>query len=215
MALLAIAPYAVWMALMFILPASALSYAARSLATLAVFAALAFHARKSLAAAFRMPSFSDVAAGVLVGFAVFVLWVVPEDIEAYRRFCVIGGAAATGPSPYDPAVCGWPLTLARLAGSAFVIAPAEELFFRFFLYRRLQGNDWTNVDRRGFDLSAFLWTVGLFALEHDRIVAGAAAGAIYLFLYMRRGLAAAIAAHVVTNFALALYVIKTGLWNFW
>ena len=158
---------------------------------------------------------SDIAAGVLVGFAVFVLWVAPEDIEAYRRFCVIGGAAAAGPSPYDPASCGWPLTLARLAGSAFVIAPAEELFFRFFLYRRLQSGDWTRVDRRVFDLSAFLWSVGLFALEHDRIVAGAAAGAIYLLLYMRRGLAAAIAAHVVTNFALGMYVIKTGLWNFW
>ena len=215
MALLAIAPYAVWMALMFVLPASAPSYAARSLATVAVFAAFAFHARKSLAAVFETPRFSDVAAGILVGFAVFVLWTAPEDIEAYRRFCVIGGGAATGPSPYDPAVCGWPLTLARLAGSAFVIAPAEELFFRFFLYRRLQSGDWTNIDRRRFDLSAFLWSVGLFALEHDRIVAGAAAGAIYLMLYMKRGLAAAITAHVVTNLALAIYVIKAGLWNFW
>ena len=215
MALLAIAPYAAWMALMFLLPAGAAPYAARSLATLAVFAAFAFLARRDVAQAFRPPRFSDVAAGVLVGIAVFVLWVAPEDIEAYRRFCVIGGAAAAGPSPYDPASCGWPLTLARLAGSAFVIAPAEELFFRFFLYRRLQSGDWTRVDRRVFDLSAFLWSVGLFALEHDRIVAGAAAGAIYLLLYMRRGLAAAIAAHVVTNFALGMYVIKTGLWNFW
>ena len=208
----AAAPYLAWMALMFALPATAASYAVRGgIAAVALFAAFMAGSFGRVEPRFALRMLVGVAAGILV----LALWVGPEQFEWYRRFCVIGGAESSGPSPYDPAVCGWPLTLARLAGSAFVIAPAEELFFRSFLYRRLQSADWTAVDPRRFDLSAFCWTVGLFALEHDRIVAGAAAGAIYGLVAMRRGLGAAVVAHVVTNLALALYVIKTGAWAFW
>jgi CAAX prenyl protease-like protein len=56
---------------------------------------------------------------------------------------------------------------------------------------------------------------GLFALEHDRWFAGALAGAVYGLVYIRRGLAAAILAHVVTNFLLGLYVIDRGAWGLW
>ena len=140
----------------------------------------------------------------------------------YRDFSLLGAlglagqAASPGQSPYDPAVCGWTLTWVRLAGSAFVIAPVEELFFRSFLYRWLQKGDWTKVPLSRFDLAAFLWTAGVFALEHHtRLAAGAMAGAAYGLLAVRRGLGAAIVAHVVTNLALGLYVVQTGEWGFW
>ena len=107
------------------------------------------------------------------------------------------------------------MTWFRLFGSAFVIAPAEELFFRSFLYRRLQSPEWRDDSLRRFDMSAFLWMAGLFALEHNRIVAAVVAGAAYGIVYIRRGIGAAIIAHVVTNLVLALYVIKTGAWAFW
>lgn len=209
----AAAPYLAWMALMFALPATAVSYAVRGgIAAVALFAACMAGSFGRVEPRFALRMLVGVAAGLLV----LALWVCPEQFEWYRRFCVLGGGAElAGPSPYDPADCGWPLTLARLAGSAFVIAPAEELFFRSFLYRRLQSADWTAVDPRRFDLSAFCWTVGLFALEHDRIVAGAAAGAIYGLVAMRGGLGAAVTAHVVTNLALGIYVVKTGAWAFW
>jgi CAAX prenyl protease-like protein len=100
-------------------------------------------------------------------------------------------------------------------GSAFVIAPAEELFFRAFLYRRLQSDDWCKVDRKHFDLSAFLWTTGLFAVEHNRIAAAVMAGVFYLFAYRRYGMFAAALAHVVTNLLLALFVLYSGVWSFW
>jgi CAAX prenyl protease-like protein len=103
----------------------------------------------------------------------------------------------------------------RLIGSAFVIAPAEELFFRAYLYRRLQSEEWRSVDRRRFDWSAFLWTTGLFAVEHNRIVAAVMAGVFYLFVYRRYGLFAAALAHVVTNLLLALFVLYSGAWSFW
>ena len=160
--------------------------------------------------------------GLLVGVAVGVLWIVPEQWAWYRETSLmklVGLAPATAAeaaSPYDPAVCGWPLTLVRLAGSAFVIAPIEEIFFRSFLYRRLQSRDWTNVPLNRFDLSAFLWMVGLFALEHDtRLLAGAMAGAFYGWLAIRRGLGAAIVAHVTTNLGLGIFVIVTQQWGFW
>ena len=214
MTALATAPYAVWMAFMLALPAGAGMYAARTAAVAAVFLVLLFRARGRLPRP-GVPSRATLSAGVFAGLAVFALWVLPEKSEFYRRFFIIGGAAPVTPSPFDPAVCGWPLALARLFGSSFVIAPAEELFFRHFLYRRLQSPDWQGVPCKRFDLSSFLWTSALFALEHDRVAAGFAAGAVYLFVYMRRGLAAAVLAHCVTNFVLALYVLRFGLWGFW
>lgn len=198
------------MALMAVLPATAVDYATRAACTAAALGVYLFTVRPAAPLRPR-----PLVWGVLAGLAVGVLWVVPESFAFYRRYLIFGGGAATGPSPYDPAVCGWPLTLARLAGSAFVIAAAEELFFRDFLYRRLQSRDWMSVDRRTFDVDAFLWTTALFALEHDRWLAGAAAGALYGLVSIRCGLGAAVTAHVVTNLALGLYVIGRGEWGFW
>ena len=157
--------------------------------------------------------------GLLAGILVTVLWIVPEISPFYRTwFCwPIGSlpAAPDGPSPYDPAVCGWALTIAKLVGSAFVIAPVEEVFFRSFIYRWLQQRDFRAVPLSRFDLSAFLWTVFLFTLEHDRPLAAALAGAVYGFVAIRWGLASAILAHVTTNLLLALHVIFRGAWAFW
>ena len=91
----------------------------------------------------------------------------------------------------------------------------EEVFFRSFLYRRLQARDFRAVPLARFDLSSFLWMVFLFTLEHDRPVVAALAGAAYGLLAIRFGLGAAIVAHVVTNLALGLHVIYWGEWWFW
>lgn len=208
--LLTIAPYAAWMALMLSLPATAGAYAVRTAVSAWFLVMLIFLERVR-----PVPTLAQFANGLVAGILVYWLWTAPESFEWYRRWCVLGSSAATDPSPYDPAVCGWPLTLVRLFGSAVVIAAAEELFFRSFLYRRLQKSDWTSVDPRRLDLSAFLWTVGLFALEHDRIVVGALAGAVYGFVYIRRGLGAAVVAHAATNLALGLEVIRSGAWGYW
>ena len=159
------------------------------------------------------------AAGLLVGTLVAVLWIVPEQSGFYRTwFCWPIGSLpplSADPSPYEPAVCGWTLTIAKLVGSAFVIAPVEEVFFRSFLYRWLQRRDFVSLPLSRFDLSAFLWTVFLFTLEHDRPLAAAAAGALYGLTAIRFGLAGAVVAHVATNLLLALHVIFSGAWAFW
>lgn len=221
----AVLPYAVWMSLMFALPVSAATYAIRSalaLAALALFLpALAPHLA-TRGGAPRHGRAASCVVGVLAGLAVCALWIAPESIPAYRDFSLlraVGLAGADAPqnvSPYDPELCGWPLTAVKLLGSAFVIAPIEELFFRSFLYRWLQRSDWTKVDPRRFDVSAFVWMVGLFALEHHtRLAAGAMAGAFYGIVAIRRGLGAAVVAHVTTNLALGIYVVATESWAFW
>ena len=205
-----IAPYLAWMALMLVLPSTAWAYAARS-AVVGILLIVFF----ALGAKRKMPSLSSVAWGVGGGLLVCLLWIWPENFEVYRKLFILGEVAPSSPSPYDPAVCGWALTIAKLIGSAFVIAPAEELFFRSFLYRWIQGGDASGARIDRFDLTAFLWTVALFALEHNRYLAGAMAGAIYGLLAIRKSLAAAIIAHIVTNLALAIYVIRLSAWSFW
>ena len=192
-----IVPYAVWMALMLTLPPGALGYAVRTFATAAALAwALPQLAWRQGLRNLMRPSVLGL--GVSAGLAVFALWVLPEDCEAYRRFAVAGTSAVTGRS-YDPAVCGWELTAVRAVGSAFVIAMAEELFFRRWLVR----------------FAGFWATVALFAVEHDRWLVGAAAGVVYGLLAWRQGLAAAVAAHVTTNLAMAVHVLSGGHWEFW
>ena len=214
-----VAPFATWIGLQSFLPATAGAYALRAAAALAVL--LAFW-RPRLETGMSRSGVGRLAAtgwGVLGGLLVLALWTLPEFSDLYRTWCVwpLGSlpAASSDPSPYDPAVCGWPLTLAKLAGSAFVIAPVEELFFRSFLYRWLQKRDFLAVDPSRFDLSAFLWTVFLFTLEHDRPLAAALCAVVYGLLSIRFGLLAAIVAHVVTNLLLAVYVIAANQWAFW
>lgn len=214
-----VAPFATWIGLQTLLPATAWGYAARAAATLAVLLAAWRPSRTTGLRAEGRGLALSLFMGVGGGLAVLALWTLPEFSDLYRTWCCwpIGSLppAPAAPSPYDPAVCGWPLTLAKLAGSAFVIAPVEELFFRSFLYRWLQKRDFLSVPMSRFDLSAFLWTVFLFTLEHDRPLAAALCAVVYGFLAIRFGLLSAIAAHVVTNLLLGVYVVGANQWAFW
>ena len=209
-----------WIALQTALPATAWAYAVRTAATAAVGLFCWQRQRMNRTVSQRSTGKMHVVPiGILVGVLVTVLWIVPELSDVYRTwFCWPIGSLPTPsskPSPYDPAVCGWALTITKLIGSAFVIAPVEEVFFRSFLYRWLQQRDFLSVPLSRFDLSAFLWTVFLFTLEHDRPLAAAMAGALYGFTAIRFGLTSAIAAHVTTNLLLALHVMFCGAWAFW
>ena len=190
-----IAPYAAWMALMSVLPSTAAMYAVRTAVVALLLAAVLRWRRKDVGVSCRVLS-APLAWGVAVGLLVFVLWVLPEQFDWpwYRAWCIVGegGTRAVAES-------GAALIALRLVGSAFVIPVAEELFFRKWLI--------------GF--AGFGWMVSLFAVEHDRWLVGALAGAIYGWLYLRRGLGAAIVAHATTNLVLGLWVLRTGQWQFW
>lgn len=171
----------------------------------------------------------NVLPAIGIGIAVFALWVgmetayvkalIPGMAEAYEKWCVMPFGSmreAVESTPYTPAVAGWPLTLARLAGSAFVIAIIEEFFWRGYLLRTLRTPDFLDIDIGEFHPASFLIVALVFGLEHTEWAAGLATGLIYGFFYIRsRDIWAVSIAHVTTNLILGVYVITTGNWQFW
>jgi CAAX prenyl protease-like protein len=181
------------------------------------------------ASSIQYSSFVVFPVSLAAGLAVFAFWVGPETewmrlhFPAFHRFyahwCGFPFGTLENPaaaSPYAPEACGWTLALVRVAGSAFVIAVIEEFFWRGWLYRRLIARDVRTVPLRLWDWEAFAIMVVLFGVEHDRWLAGMAAGAVYGWLMLRTGrLWPAITAHAVTNLVLGLYVLGTGRYGFW
>jgi CAAX prenyl protease-like protein len=166
---------------------------------------------------------------LVVGVGVFVVWVFPESawlaerapgLHAwYQRIFILPPWSVPDPpgiSPYDPAVCGWGLSIMRIVGSAFVIAVAEEFFWRGWLYRWLLRENFLEADLGHWQTGMVLAVSAVFALEHMQWGVGFLAGLAYLWLMIRtRDLWAAIIAHVVTNLILGIYVIATESYNFW
>lgn len=190
-----ILPYAVWMAMMMLLPPTSECYAARTLVTAILLLPCLFYLERHHGVIYRNRTlFPELFWGFLVGIVVLVVWVWPEQFEWYRKWCIYGDGGTNEVAETDMV-----LKLVRLVGSAFVISVAEELFFRRFLMR----------------FAGFWWMVLLFAVEHDRWLVGAFAGLLYGWLALRKGLLSAIVAHVVTNLALGLYVLETKSWQFW
>jgi CAAX prenyl protease-like protein len=180
------------MALMMLLPPTAGAYAVRTAVVLGLLFWSLWPFRHKI-----IPTRKEVAVGLCAGLLVFIAWVLPEGSAFYQKWCIIGDSPNV--SIYDPSICGWPLVLIRLFGSAFVIAVAEEIFFRKFL----------------IDFAGFWWMVVLFAIEHDRFLVAFIAGVIYGIVKIKVSLKSAIIAHIVTNFILGIYVIRFAKWQFW
>ncbi|MCF7853421.1 MAG: CAAX prenyl protease-related protein [Candidatus Pacebacteria bacterium] len=174
------------------------------------------------------PRIRDVGPAIVTGIVVLGIWILPEIKwgastpliqELYLRFAILplGKLPATDvQSVYAPAVCGWGLTIVRLAGSALVIAVIEEFFWRGFLYRWVVDKHFLNVQLKDFDWEAFLMVGVLFGLEHNRWLVGILAGAAYTLLMLKtRSIWAPCLAHIVTNLLLGLYVLVSGNYVFW
>ena len=185
--------------------------------------------------------FGHVPLALATGVAVAAVWILPETPavgraapgfqEFYNRWLIMmPGSLPDYFNPayfpalpsghralaYSPEEAGWPLTLAKLAGSAGVIAVIEEFFFRGFLYRWLRRSAFATLPLTVFDASAFWTVVAVFGLEHDRWLAGALAGVAYGLLAVRTGdIWAAALAHGATNLLLGVYVIASRQYGFW
>jgi uncharacterized protein len=146
----------------------------------------------------------------IVGFFVFLIWIyLDQDWAVLSRSPGFTALLPDGDTD-------WRLGLARLAGIALVVPVMEELFWRSLVLRWIEKHDFLAVVPGEIGLRAFVITTTLFALEHDRWLAGAAAGALYNWLYMRSGnLWVPIVAHVVTNAALGVWILHTQNWQFW
>jgi CAAX prenyl protease-like protein len=163
--------------------------------------------------------------GFAVGAAVLALWIGLGPVDehsrsAMRSLGLLGsgqGPAWTPQALRDRSEAGfWAWVGFRLFGSAVVVAVIEELFWRGFLMRWIIDPDFKKVPLGTFTWKSFLVTAALFALEHDRVVAGFVAGAAYgALLCWRRNLFLCVLAHGLTNFLLGWWVLARGDWQFW
>ena len=151
---------------------------------------------------------------LVAGGAVFALWVGLDPLYPHL--------GKSGPA-WDPhsffggnSLLAWFFVATRVAGSALVVPPLEEIFFRSFAYRYVAKTDFLSVPLSQFNLLPFLVTSIAFGLEHQQWLAGILCGGIYQALVIWKGrLGDAITAHAVTNFLLGVWVIWKSAWQFW
>lgn len=151
--------------------------------------------------------FSPAAVGVGLGVAALWVWMTPG---AARAGLPEGFAAMPGLLRVGWVVC-------RLAAAVGTVPVAEELAFRGYLLRRLESADFEKVSWQSRRWMPFVVSSLAFGLMHEsRWLGGVVAGAAYALVQIRRGrLGDAIAAHAVTNAALAALVWYTGDWRYW
>lgn len=148
-----------------------------------------------------------VAAGVVV----LLIWLTLDS--GWVTFELTDGF---DPRRYGSNEIDWSLTFFRLLGLAIVVPVAEELFWRSFVMRWLEREEFLRVTPAGVGVRALLISSVLFALEHSQWLAGFIAGLVYGWIYMRSGkLWVPVIAHAVTNALLGAYILATGDWRFW
>ena len=159
----------------------------------------------------NLPRLGELALSVLVGLAVFGLW-----IHLDAPWMQIGQPSA-GFVPVDSqGRLQWPLIAVRWAGAALLVPVMEELFWRSFLMRWLQAPVFEGVDPQRVGARAVLLSTFVFMLAHPLWLGAIVAGLAYALLYRQTGkLWTAVLAHAVTNGVLGVWVVRTGQWQFW
>jgi CAAX prenyl protease-like protein len=158
---------------------------------------------------------------ILVGIAVFVVWIGPDRIapQWHHSFLfdnpLMGHPAGNTPpaSKNDPI-----FLLFRIAISVVAVPILEELFWRGWLMRWIiDPQNFEKVPLGTYAPAAFWLTAILFASEHGSFWdVGLAAGIVYNWWMIRtRNLWDCILAHAVTNGLLAAWVIGAGQWQYW
>jgi len=161
------------------------------------------------------PRFSALA--VLVGAVAIVIWIA---IDPYYPGLsrLLGGDE---PTPFDPATIAdatrrLVFIVFRVMGAVLVVPVMEELFWRGFLIRWLDNDDFKAVPVGSYSPRSFAITTALFAVEHEQWLAGLVCGALYNgLLYRTRSVTACVIAHATSNALLAGWVLSRGDWSFW
>jgi uncharacterized protein len=149
-------------------------------------------------------------AAVCAGLFVFVAW-----ISLDQPWATFGQTAGFDPTRGDGSM-DWTLATFRVLGLAVVVPVMEELFWRSYLLRWIQQQDFLALDPRKIGLRANLICAALFASEHSLWLAGLIAGLVYNFVYMRTGnLWMPVISHATTNALLGIWILATGHWQFW
>lgn len=162
---------------------------------------------------------SSPAGSVLVGLAVFLIWIAPDLIwPGYREHWLFQNAL-TGRLAIleEPARSDAWFLLFRVLQAVVVVPIIEELFWRGWLMRWLIDADFERVRLGAYAPLSFFLTAVLFASEHGPHwdVALAAGLAYNAWMIRTWCLADCILAHAATNAALCVYVIGWGKFEYW
>jgi hypothetical protein len=164
---------------------------------------------------------------VFVGVGVFAMWVgVTGEWTAQSSLWVKLGlahppeklAAVWNPNEQfgSGSALAWLFVVTRIVGSALIVPPLEEVFYRSFLYRYVFRHDFLSVPLNQFSLRSFLVTALIFGISHNEWLAGILCGAAFQWLVLRKNrLGDAMTAHAITNFLLGVWVVTRGAWHFW
>lgn len=154
---------------------------------------------------------------VAVGIFVFVVWIGLDPY--YHKFSFLGDRQ----NPWNPfkqygdgAAMGWFFVAVRTFGSALVVPPIEEAFFRSFLYRYFVRLDFMDMPFNRLHWLSLVVTSVIFGFLHYEWLAGTLCGLSYQWLVLRKNrLGDAMTAHAITNFLLGIWVVRDGAWQFW
>lgn len=153
----------------------------------------------------------------LVGILIFVIWVGLDPYYPKLNFLFKQGEPWNPFKQFGPgSAAGWFFVGVRAFGSALVVPPIEETFYRSFLYRYLVRLNFRAMPLNQMHWLSFFVTSFLFGFAHYQWLAGVLCGLSYQWLVIRKNrLGDAMTAHAITNFLLGIYVPWHGAWQFW
>jgi hypothetical protein len=210
-----VAPFAVLLLLLVVGPKLPIGEWEQPLRVILLAAAVWFFSRRVID-----PRAASPVASVLVGIAVFVIWVGPDFLSpGYRSHWlfqnpITGEVKTTLPDNFRSSLI---VLVFRTIRAAVLVPIIEELFWRGWLMRWLISSDFLKVPLGTYAAGSFWITTALFAAEHGPYwEVGLIAGVAYNWWIVRtKKLGDCILAHAVTNLALSCYVIFAGTWEYW
>jgi exosortase E/protease (VPEID-CTERM system) len=148
----------------------------------------------------------------VAGAAAFLVWVGPS-LWTHRYAASPLGPALAALSP----AMRWLWIVCRVLAAVITVPIAEELAFRGYLARRLLSREFDGVSFCRLSIPAIALSSVAFGLMHGRQwPAGILAGVAFAGVLRWRGrFGDAVAAHVVSNLLLALWVLTRGDWAQW
>jgi CAAX prenyl protease-like protein len=154
---------------------------------------------------------------VVVGILVCAIWIGLDPF--YPKIELLFKAG----DPWNPLkqfasapAMGWFFVAVRTFGSALIVPPLEEAFYRSFLYRYFVKTDFEKLPLNCLHWLSLVVTSAIFGLVHYQWLAGFLCGLLYQGLVIRKNrLGDAMTAHAITNFLLGIWIVWRNDWQFW
>ena len=157
-------------------------------------------------------SWEAIVGGVLV----FAIWVGLDPY--YPKFELLFKVG----EPWNPfkqfggSVLSWFFVVVRIVGSAVIVPPLEEVFYRSFLYRYFVRLQFTAMPLNQLHWLSLIVTSLFFGLSHYQWLAGLLCGLVYQGVTIRKNrLGDAMTAHALTNLLLGCWIVGKKAWGFW